>query len=112
MKNVLVLLILLLPVIVANAQHKPVHTPDSMTEYKVKWTWKLPQPVRKAWLNSGYADWMLNGIKKIVTPTQTLYTIHVYQVQSLGPDDADIGDEFILYFSDKGELVKKERVDR
>jgi hypothetical protein len=49
-------------------------------------------------------------IKKIEEPEKTLYSIHVGQVQSLGPDDADIGSEYILYFSDKGELVKQDRI--
>jgi hypothetical protein len=80
------------------------------TDYPVKWTRQLPTAVRTGWRNSGYVSWELMGIRKIVTPAQTWYTMHVGEVQSLGPDDTDIGSEYILYFSPEGELVRKERV--
>ena len=54
-------------------------------------------------------DWLIIDMNKIDKQAQILYTIHVGQVQSLGPDDADIGSEYILFFSDKGELVKEEK---
>lgn len=52
-----------------------------------------------------YMDWLILGMKKIETAEKTHYAIHVGQVQSLGPDDADIGSEYVLYFSERGELV-------
>jgi len=88
------------------------YTPDGTwvaTESSVKWTRDLPGAVRTGWSNCKYRDWLILDMKKIVKPVQTLYAIHVGQVQSLGPDDADIGSEYILFFSDKGELIKEER---
>lgn len=78
---------------------------------KVRWIHNLPKSVQKGWLNSGYASWLIFGIKKIETHGQTLYSIHVAQMQSLGPDDADIGSEYELYLSDSGQLLKKQRID-
>ena len=80
------------------------------TEFKIKWTRELPPHVRNAWLDSGYAGWQLMEMKKIQTPQQTLYMIHVAEIQALGPDDADIGREFKLFFDATGRLVKKERL--
>ncbi|HEY4289408.1 MAG TPA: hypothetical protein VGN00_20040 [Puia sp.] len=80
------------------------------TDSSVKWTRDLPIPVRAGWNHCKYIDWLIMDIKKIEEPEKTLYSIHVGQVQSLGPDDADIGSEYILYFSDKGELVKQDRI--
>ena len=75
------------------------------TESLVKWTWDLPLTVRAGWDHCKYMDWLILGMKKIETSGRTHYVLHVGQVQSLGPDDADIGSEYILYFSDKGELA-------
>ena len=79
------------------------------TESPVKWTRNLPTAVRAGWNNCKYMDWLILDMKKMEKPAQTLYAIHVGQVQSLGPDDADIGSEYILFFSDKGELIREER---
>ena len=90
-----------------------IYTSDAVwkeTDYPVKWTRQLPPAVQKTWRNSGYNTWDLMGMKKIVTPAQTRYALHVGEVQSLGPDDTDIGSEYILYFSPEGELMRKERV--
>jgi hypothetical protein len=78
-------------------------------ESPVKWTRNLPGLVRAGWNNCQYMDWLILDIKKIETPQNTLYAIHIGQIQSLGPDDADIGSEYILFFSDKGVLVRQER---
>lgn len=75
------------------------------TESLVKWTRDLPLAVRAGWDHCKYMDWLILGMKRIETSEKTHYAIHVGQVQSLGPDDADIGSEYVLYFSDKGELV-------
>lgn len=79
------------------------------TEFPIKWTRNLPDPVRVAWKNCQYAGWLVLDMKKIEMPEQNLYSIHVGEVQSLGPDDANIGSEYDLFFSDNGQLVKKER---
>lgn len=80
------------------------------TESPVKWTWLLPQAVQDAWKKSTYSNWLILDIKKIVMPEQTLYALHVGLMQSLGPDDADMGSEYVLFFSAKGELVKKDLI--
>jgi len=80
------------------------------TESPVKWTRNLPEAVRAGWNTCKYMDWLIMDMYKIDKPGQTLYSIHVGQVQSLGPDDADIGSEYILFFSDKGQLVKKNKI--
>jgi len=79
------------------------------TEFPIKWTRNLPGPVRVAWKNCQYAGWLILDMKKIEMPAQNLYSIHVGEVQSLGPDDANIGSEYDLFFSGNGQLVKKER---
>jgi hypothetical protein len=78
------------------------------TETKIKWTRKLPNSVRNAWLKSGYSSWQIMGIQKRQTPEQTLYMIHVGELESLGPDDAKIGREYLLYFSPTGQLTRKQ----
>lgn len=80
------------------------------TETSVKWTRNLPGPVRAGWNSCKSMSWLILDMKEIEKPGQTLYAIHVGQVQSLGPDDADIGSEYILFFSVTGELVKEDRV--
>jgi hypothetical protein len=79
------------------------------TESVINWTRNLPPAVKAGWNTCSYKDWLILEIRKIVTPEQTLYTLHVGFVQSLGPDDSDIGSEYILFFSAKGELVREER---
>jgi hypothetical protein len=79
------------------------------TECSVKWTWDLPGPVQRAWSNTKYKTWLIFEIKKREAPLDTLYSLHVGQIQSLGPDDADIGSEYILYFNQQGALVKEEK---
>ena len=80
------------------------------TTSPVKWTRNLPADVRAGWNTCKYMDWLIMDMNKIDQPGETQYSIHVGQVQSLGPDDADIGSEYILFFSDKGELIRKERI--
>ena len=79
------------------------------TESNVKWTRDLPKATRDAWNNCQYKDWLILDMKEIMEPLRVFYIIHVGQVQSLGPDDADIGSEYLLYFSEKGQLIKVER---
>ncbi|MBS1604316.1 MAG: hypothetical protein JST42_16745 [Bacteroidetes bacterium] len=74
------------------------------TETPVSLTRNLPAPVRTAWENSQYRDWLIFGIKKTELPGHQQYTIHVARVQALGPDDADIAEEDNLVISEKGGL--------
>jgi|GEM_PF-5247429 hypothetical protein len=77
---------------------------------RIKWTWKLPQPVRTGWENCPYSSWKIFRIRRLVTQGDTLYTIHVALYQSLGPDDADIAEEDRLYFSPTGKLRKVQKL--
>jgi hypothetical protein len=77
---------------------------------KIKWIRNLPAPVRTGWRNCKYLSWKIFGIKKLVTSGDTLYTIDVALFQSLGPDDADIAEEDVLYFSSAGQLVRIKRL--
>jgi hypothetical protein len=110
-KAALSLILSTMMILHAHAQDKESPLPPAVkaTESPVKWTRNLPKPVRKAWQNCKYKDWLILDMKKIEQPDSTIYTIHVGQVQSLGPDDADIGSEYILFFSDKGQLIKEQR---
>ena len=78
---------------------------------RIRWTRKLPVPVQSAWGKCAYVSWHIFGIKRLVTPVDTIYTIHVARYQALGPDDADIAEEDILYFSPAGKLLKVVRKD-
>ena len=77
---------------------------------KVKWTRNLPPLVQAAWKNGKYASWHIFGIHRLITRADTLYTIHVALYQALGPDDADIAEEIVLYFSTAGKLLKERQL--
>jgi hypothetical protein len=77
---------------------------------RIKWTWKLPPPVRKAWKNCPYSTWHIFEIKKLLTRVDTLYMIHVALFQALGPDDADIAEEDLIFFSSEGKLLKTQKL--
>ena len=77
---------------------------------KVKWTRNLPAAVRSGWKNSKYGSWHIFGIHRLVTRTDTLYTIHVARYEAMGPDDAILAEEDRLYFSSSGILLKTQRL--
>lgn len=77
---------------------------------RVKWTWKLPQPVRSGWKSCPYSTWHVFGIHRLVTRGDTLYTLHVARFQALGPDDADIAEEDRLYFTSAGKLFRIQKL--
>jgi hypothetical protein len=81
------------------------------TESKIRWTRHLPAPVKAAWENSGYADWYVHNIKKIETPDQRLYVLHVNNTSRLDANKVEnFKEDHILYFTPDGELVKKDRI--
>jgi hypothetical protein len=81
------------------------------TESPVRWTRHLPHPVKTAWNNSGYAGWYVHNIKKIETPDQRLYVIHVNNSSLLDANKVDnFKEDHVLYFSPEGELIKKDRI--
>ena len=91
------------------AMNAAAQSPDTLAT-RVKWTWKLPKPVRAAWKNCSYASWHIFGIHRLITGADTLYTIHVALYQALGPDDGDIAEEDRLYFSSTGTLLRIQKL--
>jgi hypothetical protein len=80
------------------------------TETPIKWTKNLPAAVKEGWKNSGYYAWYVLDIKKIETPEQPLYTLHVNNGSLLDSDHHDAFlEEYVLFFSEKGELVRKDK---
>ena len=98
MNALFIALIVVMPALQAAAQN-----PDTVVT-RIRWIRNLPQPVKAAWRNCKYADWHIFGIERLATPADTLYMIHVARYQALGPDDADIAEEDLLYFSSTGQL--------
>lgn len=81
------------------------------TEMPIKWTKNLPDSVKAGWKNSGYYDWYVEDIKKIETPERPLYVLHVDNGSLLDSDHHDaFREEYLLYFSGHGDLVRKERM--
>jgi hypothetical protein len=78
------------------------------TEMPIKWTKNLPDSVKSGWKNSDYANWYVEDIKRIETPEQPLYVLHVDNSSILDSDHKDaFREEWLLYFSRGGELVRK-----
>ena len=100
MKTLWITLTIIILAVHAHAQER-----DTVVT-RIKWTWKLPHAVRAAWEDCSYSSWKIFGIKRLVTRSDTLYTIHVALYQALGPDDADIAEEDLLYFSSAGKLFR------
>lgn len=87
------------------AMHAAAQGRDTVAT-RIKWTWKLPRAVRAGWKGCAYSSWKIFGIHRLTTSADTLYTIHVALFQALGPDDADIAEEDLLYFSSAGKLFR------
>jgi len=80
------------------------------TETSIKWSRNLPEAVRQAWKNSDYAAWYILKIKKIETPEQPLYVLDVNNGPLLNSEKHDAFlEEYALFFSEKGELVRKDK---
>lgn len=81
------------------------------TESKISLSTKLPDAVKEALHKSEYASWSISEIKQIEKPTKNIYTIHVHDGNKLSADHHDaIKTDYLLSFSDIGELVKKQRI--
>ncbi|HVU93657.1 MAG TPA: PepSY-like domain-containing protein [Puia sp.] len=81
------------------------------TETPIRWTKDLPAAVRDGWRNSDYSAWRVLDLKKIETPEQPLYTLHVNNGDLLDADRHDAFlEEYMLFFSEKGELVRKDKM--
>ncbi len=81
------------------------------TETPIKWTRNLPEAVKAGWKKTDYYSWYVLDIKKIDTPEQPLYTLHVDNSSTLDSDHKDaFREEYVLFFSASGELVRKDRM--
>ncbi len=80
------------------------------TESPIKWTKDLPAAVKQGWKNSGYYAWYVEDIKKIESPDSPMYVLHVDNGSLLDSDHHDaFRKEFVLFFSAKGDLIRKEQ---
>jgi hypothetical protein len=91
------------------------YSPDGKwqgTEVPVKWTRQLPDSVKTGWMNSGYGNWYVVDMKKITTPEQVMYVMHVDNGVLLDSNHHDVyKEEWLLYFSGTGGLIKKQQVN-
>jgi hypothetical protein len=82
------------------------------TESPIKWTKNLPSAVKTGWGNSGYRAWYVRDIKRIETPEQPLYALHVDNGVLLDANHHDAYlEEYVLFFNEKGDLVRKDRMN-
>jgi hypothetical protein len=81
------------------------------TETPIKWTKNLPAAVKEGWRNGDYSAWTVLDIKRIETPEQPLYTLHVNNGNLLDANKHDAYlEEYVLFFNEKGEMVRKDRM--
>lgn len=59
------------------------------TETRVKRTRHLPESVRTAWLNSGYAHWYVHNIRKLETTDGHSYVMHLNSGSTLDANKVD-----------------------
>ena len=77
------------------------------TESPIRRTRHLPDSVKTAWENSGYVGWYVHNIKKIETPDQRWYVLHVNNSPLLDGNKIDnFKEEQVLYFTPAGKLVR------
>ena len=73
-------------------KHYAYYTADGKwvaTETQVKRTRHLPDPVRTAWLNSGYAGWYVHNIRKLETDEGNSYVMHLNNGSTLDANHVD-----------------------
>lgn len=81
------------------------------TETPVKWTKHLPENVQAGWKQSEYAGWYVESIRKIETPEQPLYALHVNNSPVLNSERIDAYlEEHVVFFNANGETVRKDRM--
>jgi hypothetical protein len=81
------------------------------TESAVSRTRHLPAAVQTAWKSSGYSGWYVHNIKRIETPDQQLYVMHLNNGALLDSNKHDnFKEDHVLYFTREGELVKAEKI--
>ncbi len=95
-------------------KHYAYYTHDGQwkaTESPVRRTRHLPDAVQTAWKNSGYIGWYVHNIRKIETPGQSLYVLHLNNTVLLDANKVDnFKEDHVLYFTREGELVKTEKI--
>ncbi len=95
-----------------NKSHCAFYSPGGAwlkTETKVQWTWNLPGEVKNALKSGGYAAWYIDNMKRVETPQQNIYVVHVDNANVLpGADYLNFKDDYNLYYNANGKLVKKE----
>lgn len=90
------------------------YSPDGQwkgTETGISRTRHLPAAVKTAWENSGYLDWYVHNIRKIETPEQQLYVLHLNNGTLLDSNKYDaFKEDHVLYYTREGELVRTEKI--
>jgi alkyl sulfatase BDS1-like metallo-beta-lactamase superfamily hydrolase len=77
------------------------------TESPIRRMRHLPDSVKTAWESSGYAGWYVHNIKKIETPDQRLYVVHVNNSPTLDANKVDnFSVEHLLYYTSSGKLMR------
>lgn len=95
-------------------KHYAYYSPEGQwkgTESSIRWTRHLPDPVKTSWKNSGYAGWYVHNIKKLETPGQRYYVLHLNNTPHLDGNKADnFKEDHLLFFTPDGLLVKTDRI--
>ena len=80
------------------------------TEFKMHWSWNLPEKVRHALRTGDFAAWYIMDIKRVEMPGQTWYAIHVNNSPLLDSDHAQIDhDEMEIFYNENGDLVRRDQ---
>ena len=81
------------------------------TESPVRRTRHLPAAVQSAWENSSYVGWYVHNIRKIETPEQQLYVLHLNNGTLLDSNKFDAyKEDHVLYYTPDGNLVRTEKI--
>jgi hypothetical protein len=80
------------------------------TETPIKFPFRFPHDVKQGWRHSDFSAWYLVKAYRIVTPGQTLYALDVNNSPLLDAEHMyNFNEEFFIYFSENGKLVRKDR---
>ena len=81
------------------------------TESPIRRTRHLPAAVLTAWEKSSYIGWYVHNIRKLETPDQQLYVLHLNNGTLLDANKVDnFKEDHVLYYTQDGELVKTEKI--
>jgi hypothetical protein len=80
------------------------------TETPIKFPFRFPHDVKQGWRHSDFSAWYLVKAYRIMTPGQTLYALDVNNSPLLDAEHMyNFNQEFFIYFSEEGKLVRKDR---